>query len=125
MPRVASRERLTAVATAATEVFGRLGYQRTKTAEVAKAAGMSTGSLFTYVQTKEALFHLAVLHGFGLLGESMPSLPLATPEAGEAFAKVNAGIAVSVSPAAFADEIKAEMVRWEKAKPEVLALPQE
>jgi tripartite-type tricarboxylate transporter receptor subunit TctC len=50
---------------------------------------------------------------------------MATPEAGEAFAKVNAGIAVSVSPAAFADEIKAEMVRWEKAKPEVLALPQE
>jgi AcrR family transcriptional regulator len=76
------------VATAATEVFGRLGYQRTKTAEVAKAAGMSTGSLFTYVQTKEALFHLAVLHGFGLLGESMPSLPLATPEAGETVALI-------------------------------------
>ena len=50
---------------------------------------------------------------------------MATPEAGDAFAKVNAGIAVSVSPAAFADEIKAEMARWEKAKPEVLALPQE
>lgn len=50
---------------------------------------------------------------------------MATPEAGRAFAKVNAGIAVSVTPAAFADEIKAEMVRWEKAKPEVLALPQE
>jgi hypothetical protein len=33
---------------------------------------------------------------------------------------VDAGIAV-----VFADEIKTEMVRWEKAKPEVLALPQE
>jgi tripartite-type tricarboxylate transporter receptor subunit TctC len=50
---------------------------------------------------------------------------MATSEAKEAFAKVDAGIAVSVSPAAFADEIKTEMVRWEKAKPEVLALPQE
>jgi tripartite-type tricarboxylate transporter receptor subunit TctC len=50
---------------------------------------------------------------------------MVTPEAKEAFAKVNAGVAVSVSPATFADEIKAEMVRWEKAKPEVLALPQE
>jgi tripartite-type tricarboxylate transporter receptor subunit TctC len=50
---------------------------------------------------------------------------MATPEAKDAFAKVNAGIAVSISPRTFADEIKAEMVRWEKAKPEVLALPQE
>jgi tripartite-type tricarboxylate transporter receptor subunit TctC len=50
---------------------------------------------------------------------------MATPEAKEAFAKVSAGVAVSASPAAFADEIKAEMVKWEKAKPEILALPQE
>src|SRR5215471_478496 len=88
MPRVASRARLDAVATAATEVFGRVGYQRTKTADVARAAGMSTGSLFTYVQTKEALFHLVFVHGFGLLGESMPPLPLATPEPGETLALI-------------------------------------
>jgi tripartite-type tricarboxylate transporter receptor subunit TctC len=50
---------------------------------------------------------------------------MATPEAQDAFAKVNAGIAVSASPAAFAGEIKAEMVKWEKAKSAVLALPQE
>lgn len=50
---------------------------------------------------------------------------MGTPEAREAFANVNAGIAVSASPAAFADEIKAEMVKWEKTKAEVLALPQE
>ena len=50
---------------------------------------------------------------------------MVTPEAKEAFAKVNAGVAVSISPATFADEVKAEMVRWEKAKPEVMALPQE
>jgi len=50
---------------------------------------------------------------------------MVTPQAKEAFAKVNAGVTVSVSPTTFADEIKAEMVRWEKAKPEVLALPQE
>jgi AcrR family transcriptional regulator len=88
VPRVPSRTRLDAVATAATAVFGRLGYQRTKTADVAKAAGMSTGSLFTYVQTKEALFHLVFVHGFGLLGESMPSLPFATPAAGETLALI-------------------------------------
>ena len=50
---------------------------------------------------------------------------MATAEAKAAFAKVNADVAVSASPSAFADEIKAEMIKWEKAKPEVLALPQE
>jgi AcrR family transcriptional regulator len=69
-------------------VFGRLGYQRTKTADVARAAGMSSGSLFTYVQTKEALFHLVFAHGFGLLGESMPALPIATPAPGETVALI-------------------------------------
>jgi AcrR family transcriptional regulator len=65
-----------------------LGYQRTKTADVARAAGCSTGSLFTYVQTKEALFHLVFVHGFGLLGESMPTLPIATPEPGATVALI-------------------------------------
>jgi len=50
---------------------------------------------------------------------------MATREAQEAFSKVNATVAVSASPVAFADEIKTEMVRWEKAKPQVLSLPQE
>jgi len=50
---------------------------------------------------------------------------MATREAQEAFSKVNATVAVSASPAAFADEIRDEMHRWEKAKPQVLSLPQE
>jgi hypothetical protein len=37
----------------ATEHFG---YRATKTADVAAQAGMSTGSLFTYVESKEGLF---------------------------------------------------------------------
>lgn len=41
------RERLAAIAAAAIEVFGRLGYRGTRTAEVAAKAGISTGSLFT------------------------------------------------------------------------------
>lgn len=43
---------------AATEEFGRLGYGRAKTSEVSVKAGMSIGSQFTYVESKEAPFEL-------------------------------------------------------------------
>jgi AcrR family transcriptional regulator len=49
MSRLPASERLAAIAAAATEDFGRLGYRGTRTAEVAARAGMSAGSLFTYV----------------------------------------------------------------------------
>lgn len=52
-------------------------------ADVASEAGMSSGSVFTYVESKEALFHLVFLHGFGLLDDEALHLPLPTPEPGE------------------------------------------
>ena len=82
-PRRPPQERLLAVATEAGREFRRLGYRGTRTADVAAKAGMSSGSIFTYVESKEALFHLVFLHGFGALAESMPDLPLATPAPGE------------------------------------------
>jgi AcrR family transcriptional regulator len=47
---------------------------------------MSAGSLFTYVESKEALFHLACLYGLGLLPEQPEALPLASPGPGETVA---------------------------------------
>lgn len=84
--RIPASERLVSLATAATEVFGRLGYRGTRTADVAIRAGMSAGSVFTYVESKEALFHLVFLHGLGLLREETPELPLGTPGPGETVA---------------------------------------
>ena len=86
MPRLPVSERLVSIAAAATEVFGRRGYRGTRTADVAARAGMSAGSLFTYVESKAALFHLVFLHGLGLLPEEPPGLPLGTPGPGETFA---------------------------------------
>jgi AcrR family transcriptional regulator len=40
---------------------------------------MSSGSVFTYVESKEALFHLVFAHGFGLFDDALPALPLPTP----------------------------------------------
>jgi AcrR family transcriptional regulator len=68
-------DRLTALAAAATESFGKVGYRRTRTDQVATAAGMSAGAVFNFVDSKEALFHLVFLVGFGAL-EGTPALPI-------------------------------------------------
>jgi AcrR family transcriptional regulator len=92
MPRLTASERLLEVARVATEDFGRLGYRGTKTADVAARAGMSAGALFTYVESKEALFHLVFLHWFGMSAERPPTLPVATPAPGETLAVIQAGL---------------------------------
>jgi AcrR family transcriptional regulator len=86
--RPSTSERLASLATAATESFGRLGYRGTRTADVAAKAGMSAGSLFNYVESKEALFQLVFRYGVGLL-KKPPALPLATPGPGETVALVS------------------------------------
>ena len=79
---------MTTIATAATEVFRRLGYRGTRTADVAARADISAGSLFNYVESKEALFHLVFVHGLGLLSEVPPVLPFRAPQPGETFALI-------------------------------------
>jgi len=83
---------LAELAEAATRVFGRLGYRRTRMSDVAAEAGMSSGSVFTYVQSKEALFHLVFAYGFGQFAEGIPPLPLATPAPGETVRLIQQGL---------------------------------
>jgi AcrR family transcriptional regulator len=92
MARKPTGQRLLELARAATEEFGRFGYRGTKTAEVAAKAGMSTGALFTYVESKEALFHLVFLYGFETTSEQLPVLPVATPGPGETLEVIEAGL---------------------------------
>jgi AcrR family transcriptional regulator len=49
---------------------------------------MSAGSLFTYVESKEALFHLVFLYGLGQLPAAPAVLPLGTPGPGETVALI-------------------------------------
>jgi AcrR family transcriptional regulator len=86
MTRIPASERVLAIVAAATDAFARLGYRGTRTADVAAGAGISAGSLFTYVESKEALFHLVLLHWLGLLPDPPAVLPLATPAPGETLA---------------------------------------
>ena len=75
--------RLEAIAQAALELFSTRGYRRTQMADVAKRLGVSPGSLYAYVASKEALFELAVLRAFGARPRSA-ALPLRSPVAARA-----------------------------------------
>ncbi len=97
MPRATPPQRLTEVAQAATQVFGRLGYRRTHMADVATQAGLSSGAVYTYVESKEALFHLVFAHAFGQFAGGVPSLPLATPAFAETLELIGQGLRKSAA----------------------------
>jgi AcrR family transcriptional regulator len=67
-------------------------------AAVAEAAGMSSGSVFTYVESKEALFHLVFAHAFGAFDQEPPRLPLSTPKAGDTAALVESKLRLIPAP---------------------------
>ena len=73
-PRRAPESRLRELVTAATAVFIARGYQRTQMADVAAAMGVAKGTLYLYVDSKEALFDL-------LLRRADASAPLEPPAA--------------------------------------------
>ena len=60
MARVAPQSRLDDLVGAALRVFARQGYERTQMADVARELGVAPGTLYRYVEGKEALFHLVV-----------------------------------------------------------------
>jgi AcrR family transcriptional regulator len=62
-------------------------------ADVAADAGLSAGSVYTYVESKDALFHLVVADGFGML-EPTTNLPVLTPPFGETMQLIGAGLKV-------------------------------
>ena len=84
MPRRTPPTRLADVAEAARKVFTEKGYHRTLMTDVGKELGLSHALLYKVVESKEALFQLA------LLGTAAPErlselpVPLPTPGPGEA-----------------------------------------
>ena len=59
------------VAAAALGAFCHGGYRLTQIAHVAERLGVSVGTIYRYVDSKEALFHLAVLEALGEAPESL------------------------------------------------------
>jgi AcrR family transcriptional regulator len=75
--------RLPELLEAATRVFIDQGYSRTQMADVAEALGVAKGTLYLYVESKEALFDLACRHADTppAPGEA-PPFPIRAPKAG-------------------------------------------
>jgi len=72
--------------------FGRLGYRGTRMADVGAAAGMSAGSVFNYVESKEALFHLVFTRALEPVGDGRIELPIPSPPPGRTAALIEANL---------------------------------
>jgi len=82
MPRLIPSERLQQLIEIATEIFIAQGYRQTQMADVAEALGVAKGTLYGYVESKEALFDAAIRFADGHVPLPEPAeLPLRTPAA--------------------------------------------
>jgi len=79
-PRAFSPQVLDRLLEAATEVFGRHGLKAAKMTDIAAAAGVAVGTVYNYVDGKDALFWLLVTQGAGQrLEASTDDLPVRAP----------------------------------------------
>src|SRR5688572_6358889 len=83
---------------AATSTFISRGYRQTQVADVATALGLGKGTLYGYVESKEALFDAAVRYADGQTPLPRPAdLPLRSPEPGSTVAYIRDRIAAEAA----------------------------
>ena len=83
MARQIPEDRLPQLLDAATRVFVEQGYRRTQMADVAAAMGVAKGTLYLYVESKEALFDLVCRYADQPPGSaSEVAFPVRSPKAG-------------------------------------------
>jgi AcrR family transcriptional regulator len=82
MARRRPPDRLEQILDAATRVFARTGLEGSKMSDVAEEAGVSQGTLYNYVESKEALFRLLLDRGLGTAAPVATAFPLRSPPAG-------------------------------------------
>ena len=89
MPRTIPKERFHYLVEAATSVFLEEGYRRAQIAHVAARMGVAKGTVYLYVESKEALFHAVVRHADRLERVELPDvLPVPTPPPGATLEEV-------------------------------------
>jgi AcrR family transcriptional regulator len=96
----------------ATQVFIEQGYRRTQMADIAEAMGVAKGTLYLYVESKEALFDLACRWADGPRPVPRPpDLPVPTPAADATLAYVGERLAREQSVPALAAALSRRRVR--------------
>ena len=117
MSRSIPAERFQQLVETATRIFIEQGYRRTQMADIATAMSLGKGTLYGYVESKAALFLLALTHCDDLVPVEVPAmLPLPTPPPGATLAAMQgrtaqagtmpnliAALERTASPAASAD----------------------
>jgi AcrR family transcriptional regulator len=87
-------DRFSQLIEAATSVFIDQGYRRTQMADVAEALGVAKGTLYLYVESKEALFDQVIRHAGGALPAGLPKeMPVGTPATGSTLRFVREALA--------------------------------
>jgi len=103
MARTVPDDRLARLVECATQVFIEQGYRRTQMADVAKALGVAKGTLYLYVESKDALFDLVARCADDERPfETPPPLPIRTPKPGATLKYVRERLAKNQVPAALA-----------------------
>jgi AcrR family transcriptional regulator len=98
MPRPIPPDRFQELVEVATQVFLEQGYRRTQMADVAARMGVAKGTVYLYVESKEALFDAVVRHADRRDSlELPPRLPVPTPPAGSTLEAVRKRVAESAS----------------------------
>src|SRR5580765_8261073 len=83
MARRTPDNRLEQLVEVATRVFIEQGYAKTQMADVATALGVAKGTVYLYVESKEALFDLVARYADAARPfRKRPALPMRTPRAG-------------------------------------------
>jgi AcrR family transcriptional regulator len=94
VPRTVPQERFQDLVEAAVAVFIEQGYRRTQMADVAARLGVAKGTLYLYVESKEALLHAALGHADARQPvELPPQLPLPSPPPGATLQMVEKRVA--------------------------------
>src|SRR5262245_16497606 len=94
MARAIPPDRFAQLIDAATKTFITSGYRRTQMADIAEALGVAKGTIYGYVESKEALFEAAVRYADRHLPPpDVGELPLKTPAKGKTVAYIRERIA--------------------------------
>lgn len=89
MPRKPAANRFNTLIETATRIFIQKGYRRTQMADVTNSMGLSSGAIYRYLKSKEALFDLIVRAAASpeLLTKEI-ELPIPTPQPGSTLSYV-------------------------------------
>ncbi len=111
MSRKVPPDRFRQLVEAATTIFIRRGYRATQIADVAEALGVAKGTIYGYVESKEALFDAAVHFADGHATWPEPSeLPLRTPAPGKTVAYIQQRVAAEAAEMKLVLVVSAELV---------------